>query len=447
MLKWRKLTHPCGALLLSLVLLTRLPAQADRMIFPFQSEIFIPGEQQYYMFDASQYAFIIDKYGTPVYQKYFEHGIKNFKPLTDSSYTCYLNREKAFLVLDERFQTVDTLTLSGNFDVDFHSIGQIENGNILMLGSELESIDLSETIWMGSPNTTIRGAVIQEIDQLGAVLYEWKSLDHLGIADSVTCLVDMASQSLDYIHVNSIQSDTDSTWIVSARNLNQVLRIHKESGQMIWRMGGIGNQFEFPDDAEAFSAQHSVFLHNNGYISMYDNGNCKSIPSSRGLVYDLDQEGKIAEKVSEFFHDPPIRAPSMGNFILLPENRSIVGWSKSKTPSLFTEFLGTKVAIEMSVRDGYSFITYAVSPVNWNFPIRIHSGDGADFENARIGDTLSTVIQVSNDLDMEVSLVGLHFAADFFEFEEELPIPFLHGQTSKPVSDVFHLLQEAGKPR
>jgi len=423
------LTNLCVILLFSAGFLSPLHSQGDNLVFPFESEVIIPTGHHFYMFDASSIAYIVDEYGTPVYLKYFDRGIRNFKPLTDSTYTCYLNTEKAFLVLDQQFIPMDTLVLSGNFDVDFHSISQLDNGNIIMLGYELTNVDLSETIWSGSENATIRGAVIQEKNQDGEVLYQWKSLDHLGITDSTTCLVDMQMQVIDYLHVNSIQSDTDSTWIISARNLNQVLRIHKTTGQILWRLGGIGNQFAFQDDPTEFSAQHSVFLHDNGEISMYDNGNCKTIRNSRGLVYIIDQEKKIVEKVAEFYHDPPIFASSMGNFNRLPGERNIVGWGKGNRTTLFTEYQGSNTALEMSIREGFSFLTYVVSPVEWNFPVQITPGDAIDFGDAIIGDTLSTEIRISNDMDIEVRLIGMHFEADFFEFEEELPIPVPSGSS------------------
>lgn len=403
-------------ILLMVLSSARLSAQTGFPVFPFINSTQSEAELGFYLMDASPYAFITDDHGIPVYQQYFSGGIQNFTPLDDTSFAVYSKQLRAFLVLNWQMLPVDTIHMSGEFDVDFHHISRRENGNLILLGKEIKTIDMSGTIWEGSPDASVSGAVIQEFDTEMKLHYEWKSLDHLAIGDSLSCSVDPRAQSIDYIHVNSVQSDTDSTWIISCRNLDQVIKVHKESGEILWRLGGVGNQFNFTNDSLRFSAQHSVHLHDNGRLSLFDNGNCKTIKISRALVYTLNQEDKTITLSEELSHSPTVFSLAMGNYILLPEEQSLVGWGKNSRKVVFTRYQGEHVLHEITIKDEYPFYSYAVHPEAWFSPVVIIDEGPINPGTTAPGDSLVFELEFLNTLNQEVIQTGFHFEGAKIEY-------------------------------
>jgi hypothetical protein len=76
------------------------------------------------------------------------------------------------------------------------------------------------------------------------VLFEWHSLDHVGLDESYKDLPEEAGGTFDYFHINSIEVDHDSNLLVSARNTFTVYKIDRRSGEIIWRLGGKKSDFE-----------------------------------------------------------------------------------------------------------------------------------------------------------------------------------------------------------
>ena len=418
-----------GLLLYFILSSAGLFAQSDSILFPFISTLHSEDVQGKYLMDASPYAFIIDDQGTPVYQQQFLGGIRNFTPLNDTSFAVYCYQIKAFLILDAQMLPADTVHMSGEYEVDFHHISMHKNGNMILVGRELRSIDMSATVWTGSPDATISGAVIQEFDQEKNLLYEWKSLDHIGIGDTLTCLVDPLAQSIDYIHVNSVQPDSDSTWIVSCRNLDQVIKIHKEKGEILWHLGGEKNQFEFTNDSHRFSAQHSVQLHENGDLSLFDNGNCKTAKISRALVYSLNQEEKTISLSRELIHAPPLYAPIMGNYNLLPGGQSLVGWGRNRDKIVFSRYQEEFVQLEMAFTDEYALYPYAVYPTEWCSPIEIINKGSLNPGIINLGDSLWLDVEFHNTTDYEARPLGLHFKGAEVAFLNTFANPLAPGET------------------
>jgi len=113
-------------------------------------------------------------------------------------------------------------------------------------------MDLSGIVPGGSPSASIIGAVIQELKfSNGAVVFEWKSLDHIPVTET-TDDIKLTDNLIDYIHVNSVSKDTDGNLIVSCRHLDEVIKIKKSTGEILWRLGGSAsknNQFTFVYDS------------------------------------------------------------------------------------------------------------------------------------------------------------------------------------------------------
>ena len=77
--------------------------------------------------------------------------------------------------------------------------------------------------------------------------------------------------NVDWTHENSAQYIEDKGYLVSVRNLNELIFLD-EQGNKKWNIGeGAGHTYNIPVDGSAFSLQHSAAFQSDGTILLYDN--------------------------------------------------------------------------------------------------------------------------------------------------------------------------------
>jgi hypothetical protein len=145
-------------------------------------------------------------------------------------------------------------------------------------------------------------------------------------------------EELNFIHANAIDIDFDGHFLLCSRNLDEITKINRTTGEIIWRWGGSQNQFEFINDYP-FTAQHCIrSLGNNRYL-MYDNGNYSSQYTgtgniSRAVEYELDTVLMTAEKVWEFIHPDSLFTPSIGGAQRLPNGNTLINFGNLQLMNL-----------------------------------------------------------------------------------------------------------------
>src|SRR5215212_8482154 len=110
----------------------------------------------------------------------------------------------------------------------------------------------------GPKDGVVWEGIVQELDiESGEVLFEWHSLDHVDLEETyVDPSADVHVRSgIDYFHINSIDVDHDGNLLVSGRRTSAVYKIDRESGEVIWRLGGKKSDFEMGEGAR-FAYQH-----------------------------------------------------------------------------------------------------------------------------------------------------------------------------------------------
>ncbi|MDP4236782.1 MAG: aryl-sulfate sulfotransferase, partial [Bacteroidota bacterium] len=170
------------------------------------------------------------------------------------------------------------------------------------------------------------GPTPEEFDVAKNLIFEWRSRDHFSYADPTH--ENFAQPFLDLTHCNSLELDNDSTFLLSSRSLDEVTKIDRETGNIVWRWGGKHNEFTFVDDPLIFSHQHAVRRLLNGNIIMFDNGNFHNtaMPFSRAVEYKLDEKAKTATQVWEYHHDPEVFGNAMGYVQRLKSGNSFICW-------------------------------------------------------------------------------------------------------------------------
>ena len=225
---------------------------------------------------------------------------------------------------------------------------------------------MSKFVTGGSKSASVIGAVVQELDTAGNVVFQWNSIDHIGISDTNQ---DLTSTSIDYVHANAVELDADNNILISSRHLDEITKINRETGKIMWRLGGKGNQFSIStasgiNDVPEFYMQHDIRRLPDGDISLFDDHNAHSPMNSRALEFVLDEVSKTATLVWEYRNSPDIFSGFMGNVQYLPNGNKVIGWGGSSSPNL-TEVTadGTKV---FELGFGGPYVSYRAFRFPWH---------------------------------------------------------------------------------
>ena len=127
--------------------------------------------------------------------------------------------------------------------------------------------------------------------------------------------------------------------------MDEITKIDRQTGDIIWRLGGVNNEFTFLNDSldfqhsipTPFCYQHDIRRLTNGNISIYDNGNYKHPKYSRMVEYQLDELNMTATLTWEYRDSLFNYSPWMGNVQRL-QNENIIGaWNMTDFPTTIIE--------------------------------------------------------------------------------------------------------------
>jgi hypothetical protein len=209
-----------------------------------------------------------------------------------------------------------------------------DHNTLLVTVYETVSADLTP---IGGPsNGLLYGGVIQELAvPSGRLLWQWRSLDHVDLTETVTG--DQLGSPFDYFHINGIEVADDGHLIVSARNTSAIYKINRRTGKVMWRLGGKKSDFSMGKGTQ-FGFQHDARVHEGGKtLSLFDNGPRagEGKPASRAVVLSLDTRRMQATLKREIRHEPSLFAFATGANQLLPNGNRLVTWGIT---GWFTEY-------------------------------------------------------------------------------------------------------------
>jgi hypothetical protein len=242
-----------------------------------------------------------------------------------------------FLLLDSTYTEIASLSLDGGYLTDVHDLQLSPDGSrALLMGYDVVTRDLSE--YGGPVDGQVVDAVIQEQDiATGEVTFEWRALDHIPLDETQEPLT---AASVDYVHMNSLDYDTDGNLLLSARHTSTVYKVDIDTGEIAWRLGGENSDFTFPAAADAPSYQHDARRLSDGRLSVFDNGNLHDPPHSRGAVYSLDEDAMTARLDEDLQPtDQQVYGSFVGSNRELPGGDQLVSYGNT---GLMVEFAGTE---------------------------------------------------------------------------------------------------------
>jgi hypothetical protein len=137
----------------------------------------------------------------------------------------------------------------------------------------------------------------------------------------------LESTYFDWTHANSlVLSEDQSAWYLMVRHFDALLKIDRESGDLLWTLGGPYSDFELAGETATLSHPHFSQI-SEGKALVFDNGSHRDPPSSRLVEILFDEESLVAEAGAE------VRAPNgqnislLGDAIYTPGGNLMGSWS------------------------------------------------------------------------------------------------------------------------
>lgn len=368
----------------------------------------------------SPYLAIVDNEGTPVFFRRMDFPALVMTLQSDGRITFISGKPETLYFMNEMLQVVDSISPQG-YKLDTHDYAISEQGNIILLGQAPRIVDMSEHVVGGRVDATVKDFVIQEFDKDKNLLYTWKSEDHFNILDGNEESIDVDFQAsvIDYAHVNSVTVDSDTSLLISCRNMDEITKIDRRSGDIIWRLGGKNNDFVFIGDTIGFSHQHSINKLTNGNILFFDNGNLHQPPFSSSVEYELDEDAKIATLVKRFRREPDLFSAFIGSTQRLLNNNTIIDWG-NKSPSITEFHPDGSLALELDFND-HSF-SRTVFKFPWQTNVFATSADTINFGlwDGNVPVEQSTIIY--NNSDSSIFITSYTTQSNNFYLLNLLPV-------------------------
>ncbi|MBT5467049.1 MAG: T9SS type A sorting domain-containing protein [Candidatus Marinimicrobia bacterium] len=237
--------------------------------------------------------------------------------------------ELQHMVMDNSLAVIDSFKMKNGYITDFHEFKMLPNGHVMMMSYHTIIYDMSTVVEGGQTDASLVINIIQEQDSDKNVVFEWRNIDYIPITDSD---LDLTSSRINYGTLNAFDIDTDGNILASFRNHSEIIKINKETGELMWRIGGPRGEFTFVGEHEVnapyyHSRQHNIRRRPNGNITLFDNGQFHQPPYSRAVEYALDEVNHVATMVSEWrYPDGNIFCVTAGNAEPLTEGGWFIGY-------------------------------------------------------------------------------------------------------------------------
>lgn len=307
------------------------------------------------------YGMIVTNDGTPVWYQSWSNAILDVRPLANGLLHYVpgdgTGQEGPHKLLDANYNVLETFNLGNGYAADGHDIVLMPNGNVLVLGYYRTIMDLSKVVSGGYPNATVLGAVIQELDAQRNVIWQWRTWDHFTFDPAH--FLGGTNATVNTWHINAIDLDHDGNVLASDFTGGVIFKINRQTGDVMWCIGGLLNQFTFSNEvtsnAVAHFAGHCIRRLANGDVMMLCNGNAAAQRSTTIYEYQLDEVNKVATKVWSYAPATPIYTSITGSAERLPNGNTFIGWGAlapaGQSPACTEVTPSGRVVFEMKFND------------------------------------------------------------------------------------------------
>ncbi|MCK5685954.1 aryl-sulfate sulfotransferase, partial [bacterium] len=420
-------------LLLSIFLNIGLQAQTDKIqdLVPSVTKVISNSPSKGFIYLAASflkttggdpYIAVIDNFGTTVFFRRTEPAALHFSRTPDNRMAYFSGNHRKLYFLNDYLNVTDSLTIIGEGNtIDTHGYFVTEDSHVILFGYSLRIVDMSSLVSGGEEFATVKDLIIQEFDENKELIFSWNSADHFEIMDAneASPYIDFTVSEIDYVHANSVFADTDTSLLLSCRYMDEITKIDRRTGEIIWRFGGKNNEFTFVNDEIRFSHQHSINKSDNGNFLLFDNGNLHQNKVSSIVEYEVDEKNKIATLVKRIYHTPDLYISFWGYCQFLENENYMAGWGY-ENPSL-TEYNSNGLPVLELDFSSHSF-SNSIFKGEWSqnlFSFDLDSIEMVALNNEKI---IRKTVKLTNNLDKPLALTSFSTLSGAFSIDASFPI-------------------------
>jgi arylsulfate sulfotransferase len=201
-----------------------------------------------------------------------------------------------------KLQTFGSINSTVQDKVDVHEFIFLEDKHYICETYYAETPNNIPDSLHPGPGVRVASCIIQETKN-GQVIFQWDgaqfpefysaSQENNNFSDTTTLH--------DYMHMNAICIDSlDNNLVVSFRNLDEIIKINHQTGQIMWRLGGNKSDFVLTQD-QVFLRQHYARKIEQGKTLIFlDNGLDSVRTFSRILEFQLDEGSHTISNFKSF---------------------------------------------------------------------------------------------------------------------------------------------------
>lgn len=171
-----------------------------------------------------------------------------------------------------------------------HEVFYDPAGNIVTITHDSVRYDLRKFGGQKDQYLTADGILV--LSKQGEIRWKWNLLQ----AENPARFGGKINLRENWGHANSIALDTAGNYLISFRDFNQVWKIDKDTGKVLWKFGENGT-IKPPQTADNFIRQHSIHFNSRSELMMFDNGDLKIRPNSRILSFQINEADQSAKRV------------------------------------------------------------------------------------------------------------------------------------------------------
>jgi hypothetical protein len=311
--------------------------------------------------NGQTYKMILDTWGNPVF--YQRGGARDFKPQKNGTITW-----AGFTAVDNNFNYLRTYGTANGYGTDDHELVVMKDGSYFLIGGATESVDMSRYITGGNPNASVLDNVVQQFTAADELIFQWRAWDYMNVL-SQQQFIDDTSASFDFPHMNSIDVDDDGNILLSSRSSSECTKIDRDTGDVIWRLGGSSSTLTFINDPlNGPRQQHGFRALGGGHYILFDDGNLHNPSVSRAVEYVVDPVAKTATLVWQFRDTPDKYAYYMGNVQRLTNGNTHINWVLAAYPHAVEVDTNGVKQLEMSLTPGQDLYRSWRAPWNGVLP-------------------------------------------------------------------------------
>lgn len=281
--------------------------------------------------------------GAPMFDSF---NVFDFRPVEingQNMFTAIYKREDAGVIVDNKYEIQQMVHWPGGYDAaNMHEFSVFDDGRkVVVLTLEHQQLGQKksqELGYNGSCAVNTNGLLELDITMPSpSVLFNWSWIDH-GYLDEIVYpthpdVEKECTNGWDANHCNAADRFENGDYLVSCRHTDTIYKISRDTGAIIWRLGGLRSDFKFGKDAK-FSRQHHarVLQQNDTHttVTLFDNARGEGIQTAthdytRGLILSL--HNNVATVVAEYPRPDHEYSTSRGSLEVLPNGNVFIGWT------------------------------------------------------------------------------------------------------------------------